>query len=65
MDWIDVKDKLPDENDSVLVLLSGNNVCDSLIMQCTLFEGRFYPDHLNDLIDYDDAVFPIKWSYIN
>lgn len=65
MEWLDVKDSLPNEDVSLLVLLSGNDVCETLIMQCSLFQGNFYPDHLNGLIDLDDAVFPLHWAKIN
>ena len=63
--WISVKSKLPDEDESVLGLFSGNDVCKFLIEQVSLFEGNFYLDRADGLIDYDDAVFPTHWSKIN
>ena len=64
IEWIDFNNEMPKEDESVLGLFDGNDVCDKLIMQCSLFEGRMYPDHLDGLIDYDDAVNPKKWARI-
>ena len=64
INWIECDKQMPKEEQPVLCLFNGNDVCEFLIIQCSLFEGRFYPDHLNGLIDYDDAVNPIMWAEI-
>lgn len=61
-EWISVEDRLPDEDDSVLGLFDGNDVCEFLVEQVSLFEGSFYLDRDDGLIDYDDAVSPKCWQ---
>jgi hypothetical protein len=38
------------------VLCHANDVCDSLAVQVSNFEGQMYPDHLDGLIDWEDRV---------
>ena len=64
INWTRFNEEYPKEGEPVLCLFDGNDVCDKLIMQCSLFEGRMYPDHLDGLIDYDDAVNPLKWARV-
>lgn len=60
--WISVKDKIPNEDVSVLVLQDGNSVCKNLVIQASLFQGNWYPDHLDGLIDLDDALEVEFWT---
>lgn len=62
--WISIDDSLPSENTSVFVLQDGNNACDRLIVQAALFDGQFYADHMNNLIDYDDRLIVKYWMPI-
>lgn len=64
IDWISFDEDNPKEDESVLCLFNGNDVCEFLIIQCSMFEGRMYPDHLDGLIDWDDAVNPKMWARI-
>lgn len=60
--WIDVNDRLPSEDESVLVLQKGNDVCGQLVLQASIFEGQFYADHMDGLIDYDDSLTVNLWQ---
>lgn len=62
--WIDPEKEMPNEDESVLGLFNGNDVCEFLVEQVSLFEGRFYLDRDNGLIDYGDAVNPKMWARI-
>lgn len=62
--WISFDDRKPKDDESFLGLFNGNDVCEFLIIQCSEFEGRYYPDHLDGIIDFDDAVNPKMWSEI-
>lgn len=64
IEWLSFDNDMPEEDEPVLCLFYGNDVCEFLIMQCSIFEGRFYPDHLNGLIDLDDAVNPLMFARI-
>lgn len=64
MSWIDCDKEMPNEDESVLGLFNGNDVCEYLIEQVSLFEGRFYLDRDNGLIDWSDAVNPTMWMRI-
>lgn len=61
-EWIKCGERLPDEDKSVLVLQDGNDVCEYLVIQAAIFEGQFYADHLNGLIDYDDLWTVELWQ---
>ena len=60
MGWISVKDQLPEDEVSVLVHQYGNDVCHSLIVQAQIFNGYWYADHENGLIDFQDSL-DVKW----
>lgn len=64
INWISFDKEKPEEDESVLCLFNGNDVCEYLIMQCSMFESRMYPDHLDGIIDYGDAVNPTMWARI-
>jgi hypothetical protein len=50
-------DTVPKKEDEVfLVRLPGNDVCKTLAIQVSVFEGRMYPDCKDGLIDWDDAI---------
>lgn len=61
MSWINVNDRLPNEEESVLVLQDGNSVCDYLIIQAQIFIGDWYADHENGLIEFHDALNVTHW----
>lgn len=61
MSWINVNDRLPDEEDSVLVLQGGNDVCDCLIVQAQIFQSDWYADHENGIIEFHDALNVTHW----
>lgn len=61
IEWIDVKDRLPEEGVSVIVLQEGNSVCNHLLLQASLFEGRWYADHMDANIDDGDALDVDFW----
>lgn len=61
-EWIKCSERLPDEEESVIVLQSGNHVCKILVIQAAIFEGEFYADHLDGLISYDDRLTVELWQ---
>lgn len=61
-EWISVEDKLPDEEVSVLVIQDGNHVCNYLILQAQIFEGFWYADHENGIIDFHSALNVTHWT---
>lgn len=61
-EWISVDTENPREEESVLVLQEGNDVCKYLIIQAQIFEGNWYADHENGLIDYDDRILVAHWQ---
>ena len=65
MKWINFNDEMPEEDESVLGLFNGNDVCEYLVEQVSQFERRFYLDRDNGLIDYSDAVNPTMWARID
>jgi hypothetical protein len=54
--WNDIETAPKDEETPYLVLLPKNDVAPFLIVQVSNFEGRTYPDALNGLVDWEDAV---------
>lgn len=56
MEWQPIETAPMDEKESFLVLRKGNDMADFLIVQVSVFEGRMYPDLMDGLIDWDDAV---------
>ena len=62
--WINPEIELPKEDESVLGLFDGNDVCEFLIEQISLFEGSFYLDRGNGLVSWSDAVNPKMWMRI-
>lgn len=60
-EWIKASDRMPDEEISVLVMQDGNDVCEYLILQAQLFQGDWYADHENGLIDFYDALNVTHW----
>ena len=61
-EWIKCSERLPDEDKSALVLQEGNDVCEYLVIQAAIFEGNWYADHENGLIDYDDRLLVDLWQ---
>lgn len=55
-DWKPIDSHPKNEGHAFLVLLKGNDVCDSLAVQVSNFEGGIYPDHKDGLIDWDDRI---------
>lgn len=62
MCWISVKDQLPKEETSVLVLQKGNDVCEYLVIQAQMYQGDWYADHENGLIEFHDALDVEYWT---
>lgn len=58
--WVNVKDGLPPEEESVLVLQDGCGTSDYLIVQAQIFQGQWYPDHLFSNIDFEDSI-QVEW----
>lgn len=54
--WQPIESAPKDENYSFLVLLPGNSMCNCLVMQVSVFEGRMYPDAMDGNIDWGDGV---------
>ncbi|OTG82549.1 hypothetical protein B9T31_14755 [Acinetobacter sp. ANC 4558] len=60
--WISVKDGLPKEEESVLVLQDGNDVCSYLVLQAQIFQGDWYADHNNGIVDIHDSLDVDRWQ---
>ncbi|MDR3620502.1 MAG: hypothetical protein P4L85_14220 [Paludisphaera borealis] len=57
MEWHDIETRpTRDEDGSFIVLCPGNDACASMELQVSVFEGRMYPDHMNNLIDWGNAI---------
>jgi hypothetical protein len=57
MEWQDIATApTKDEYGSFMVLCPGNDACSSLEVQVSIFEERMCPDHMDNLIDWGDAI---------
>lgn len=55
-EWLPIASHPKNDGYAFLVLLPGNDVCDSLVLQVSNFEGQTYPDCKDGIIDWEDRI---------
>ncbi len=63
MDWQPIETAPKDEDRPFLVLIPGNDVCKSLAVQVSNFQGEMYADCMDGIIDWEDRILgATHWS---
>src|SRR4051812_7944839 len=55
-EWQDIATVPTSEDEPFLVRLPGNDMCKTLAIQVSIFEGNMYPDCKDGIIDWEDRI---------